>query len=312
LTVYASHVDLRRLHYFLVVAEELNYSRAARRLSIAGPSLSQQIKTLERELKTQLFERDRRSVQLTAAGAALIPDARALVSQADELVRRAGQATSQKQIRFGLPSRCPASAAEQVSMMASVNVDSWVMPSHFQAWRVASGNLDMAICHIDNTTLKAADLDAHLVAADQLHAICVGSDPSPAEARDTVVLTEADWMWWSWNHFAEEFARSTGAAVVKIDDGGIAGPAFYEHARDIHRPILNAPMGPTDPLAGDMTRRELTEPAPLWTWSLVHRRGDKRLLVRELVDALTTELAPPQHELDASWLPRDDPHLPES
>jgi DNA-binding transcriptional LysR family regulator len=82
-------VELRQLRYFVVVAEELNFSRAAERLHIAGPSLSQQIKALERDLKVNLFDRDRRSVALTEHGAALLPEARALVRRADQLRRRA-------------------------------------------------------------------------------------------------------------------------------------------------------------------------------------------------------------------------------
>ena len=74
------------------VAEELNFGAPPHRLHIAGPSLSQQIKALERDLGLRLFDRDRRSVALTAAGDALLPDARALLDQADALRRHAAGA----------------------------------------------------------------------------------------------------------------------------------------------------------------------------------------------------------------------------
>lgn len=69
-------VHVRDLRYFVTVAEELHFTRAAERLYVSQPALSKQIRALERQLGVELLRRDRHSVALTAAGAALLPHAR--------------------------------------------------------------------------------------------------------------------------------------------------------------------------------------------------------------------------------------------
>src|SRR5687767_3139346 len=72
-------VHTRDLRYFVAVAEELNFTRAAERLHITQPTLSRQIRQLERQLRVTLFERDRRTVELTEAGTALLAVSRDLL-----------------------------------------------------------------------------------------------------------------------------------------------------------------------------------------------------------------------------------------
>ncbi|MEU3184902.1 LysR substrate-binding domain-containing protein [Streptomyces sp. NPDC006923] len=74
------NVHGRDLNYFTSVAEELSFTRAAERLFVSQPTLSKQIRMLEKQLGVVLFERDQRSVRLTAVGEALLPHARAVLA----------------------------------------------------------------------------------------------------------------------------------------------------------------------------------------------------------------------------------------
>ncbi|MGW0693747.1 LysR family transcriptional regulator [Streptomyces sp. NPDC002738] len=96
-------LDLRKLRYFVAVAEELHFGRAAERLHITQPVLSRQIRSLEDELGAEVFNRDRRGTLLTPAGEQLLEDAVPLLASAQALVRRvksAAQGTQTLTIGF--------------------------------------------------------------------------------------------------------------------------------------------------------------------------------------------------------------------
>jgi hypothetical protein len=125
------------------------------------------------------------------------------------------------------------------------------------------------------------------------------------------VLIDADTVSWkSWNVFAEEFARDTGARVVRIEDGGITGPAFFDHVRRLRRPVINSPKGQTTPVPPDLTQRPVVHPSPFWTWSLVSRQNETRTVVRAALDALSRDAGQLGLDAGTTWLPADDPHRP--
>jgi DNA-binding transcriptional LysR family regulator len=145
-------VHVRDLRYFLTVAEELHFTRAAERLYVSQPALSKQVRALERQLGVELFRRDRHGVALTDAGTALLPHAREVLSAwedgaaAVDSVRTARRGTlvvgmSTSPVRGGLlpaiRSRFTAAHPEAVVRLRQVN---WEDPTA----GLADGTTDVA------------------------------------------------------------------------------------------------------------------------------------------------------------------------
>jgi DNA-binding transcriptional LysR family regulator len=113
-------MNLRQLHYLVAIADEGSFTRAAEQLLVAQPSLSQQIKSLERELGGLLLERLPTGVRLTAAGKAFLPEARAAVAHAERARRSARRA-------LGLESG-------ELEVATVTSVAFGVLPSAFERW----------------------------------------------------------------------------------------------------------------------------------------------------------------------------------
>jgi len=115
-------MELRHLRYFVAVAEELHFRRAAERLHVAQPAVSEQVRKLEEELGVRLFDRTQRSVSITDSGAALLEEARRVLHQADVAITAARNARDRAttRLRIGhLPDSMPASVARAMQLLGA-------------------------------------------------------------------------------------------------------------------------------------------------------------------------------------------------
>ncbi|WP_441962187.1 LysR family transcriptional regulator [Mycolicibacterium houstonense] len=183
-------MDFTRLRYFVAVAEELHFKRAADRLMITPPPLSKQIKLLESELGGQLFERNYHEVRLTPLGAKLLGPAREILRQVDDFKAAAnrfveGVAT----VRVGATAYAPSDFVARVESA----VGDLPVPTEFSVpgsaaevtAKLVSGHLDLGLIHLPTSDKR---LHYRVVATFQ-GAVAVRFD-DPLAARDLVSIEE--------------------------------------------------------------------------------------------------------------------------
>jgi DNA-binding transcriptional LysR family regulator len=156
-------VELRHLRYFVAVAEELNFSRAARRLAIAQPALSRQVAALEEAVGGPLFERSKRHVVLTEAGRLLLDEAQAAIAQAEKALAVGRSAAAG---RLGLLSVAVSSTSmfnsqppellqRYRSEWPGVEIEIHEMWTAKQIAMLAAGQIDLGFQHIDSEFVRA-------------------------------------------------------------------------------------------------------------------------------------------------------------
>jgi len=165
-------MELRHLRYFVAVAEELHFGRAAQRLHIQQPPLSRQIQDLEAELGFSLFERSRRRVELTPAGTALLGRARQVFDALDVAIHDARSASEGESGRLvvGYPSSLAYSGLTELlrafhTRFPSVEISLRELPPADQIDGLKSGSLDVGFVR---TSLDDPTLAAELVRRESL------------------------------------------------------------------------------------------------------------------------------------------------
>jgi DNA-binding transcriptional LysR family regulator len=146
-------MDLRHLRYFICVAQEMHFGRAAARLGISQPPLSQQIRALEAELGVRLFDRTSRRVRLTQAGILFLPEAQETLDQADRAMQIARRAQRGEIGRLGLGFTTSAPFVLQIARalyafrqdQPDVELTLVELPRDAQIAKVEQGQLDLGI-----------------------------------------------------------------------------------------------------------------------------------------------------------------------
>ena len=157
---------------------------------------------------------------------------------------------------------------------------------------MAEGSLDLAIAWVEEADIERYNLAAHLLRYESLEAVMPGPhraarQKSVPAAEITVLVDVDEASWRSWNRYASACAKANQASVTNIDDGGIVGPAFFDHVARLRRPVLDSPKCQAAPLPPTLTRGPVRSPVPLWAWSLLRRADDARPMVARATRALT-------------------------
>jgi DNA-binding transcriptional LysR family regulator len=193
-------MELRHLRYFIAVAEELHFGRAAERLRITQPPLSFQIQSLERELGVQLFIRGRR-VELTEAGRALLAKAREAIEAADAAARAAQQAglIVNGRLRVGYPAAGvfelpPLALRTFQERFPDVGVETVVASTGEHLEALAADRLDVAFVRVgvldrESMQFKPLQPEPLLLAVPESHPLaCLPVVPVECLAGEPIVL----------------------------------------------------------------------------------------------------------------------------
>jgi DNA-binding transcriptional LysR family regulator len=152
-------MELRHLRYFVAVAEELHFRRAAERLHVAQPAVSEQVRKLEEELGVRLLNRTQRSVSLTDAGSAMLEEARRVLLQAERAIAVARDTSSSAATRLrvgylpdSLPAEVPRALQELGRTMPNLQVSLETGAARKLIEEVRAGRLSAAVVSLPAPT----------------------------------------------------------------------------------------------------------------------------------------------------------------
>jgi DNA-binding transcriptional LysR family regulator len=254
-------MDLRQLRQFVMLAETLNFHRAAERLNMAQPPLSVSIKKLEQEIGAQLFDRDRRNVKLTEAGYAILDDARRSLHHAAEIGRIARVAAAGESGRIKL------------SFAASATYN--LLPALLPVYRYRYPNVKLELREGTNTEiltlLEAQEIDVGLVRVPTSfprsielvtieHDVLVVAIPSANPLARRSKLTLADLAGEPFvNHASSGRVAGLHAATKRMFEQAGVAPDITQEALQVHTIISLVESGLGVALVPSVSARHASE-----------------------------------------------------
>jgi DNA-binding transcriptional LysR family regulator len=291
-------IELRQLRYFVTLAEELHFGRAAEREHIVQSALSQQLQRLERELGVRLLDRSTHHVELTRAGEAFLVEARRLLVQAERAVaaaRHAGGATAALWVgivdaSYDSMPRILHLVQQQYPSLAIHQVEAGV-PEQFKL--LAEGRLDVGF---GRASLAPAEVASELFRLDPLGVLVAEGHrfaslqavPVAALAAEPLLLEE-DERAPEFNQFVVELCRSVGFTPT-LYRGTVQSMRAAAELVLHGRCVVSVPSSCAQAALPGVVWKPLVEPVSRYPWSLLWRAGDQSEHVRA-VRACTGELA---------------------
>jgi len=226
-------LDLRQLRYFVTVAEELHFGRAARRLAMTQPPLSQQIQALEEEIGVQLFVRTRRSVMLTPAGQQWLPEVRRVLADAGALP--------------GLAQRLARGEVGSLALAFVSTADYGILPDLLRHFRAQHPDVQLqlreATSDVQLEALAEGTIDAGLVIRPQLPVMPHGLSYLPLVREPLVLAVPDGWRPAGGTSVPQAVALRDAAREPLVIFPRRSAPAFYDiitgyYARDGLTPVI--------------------------------------------------------------------------
>jgi DNA-binding transcriptional LysR family regulator len=287
----AAGVELRQLRYFVTLAEELHFGRAAEREHIVQSALSQQVQRLERELGVRLLERSTHRVSVTPSGAVFLVEARQILAHVDRAAEAARQAVgaaatlrvgiidssydSMPQILHEVQARYPGLIINQVEVS---------VPEQYQ--QLADGRLDVGV---GRATFAPPQIASLLFRQDPLgvlvptgHRFADLEDVPVAVLAEEPLLLAEEARAPEFNQFTVEMCRAAGFTPT-VYAGTVESSRAAADLVSMGRCLYCVPSSCISALPGTIWR-PLTEPASYYPWSVLWRAADDSGHVRAVVN----------------------------